>query len=1266
MQFITNGPDIPERLLQAHEEGRVVFFCGAGISYPAGLPDFKGLVDRIYKDLGTTREPLEEQVFIKEQYDATLGLLEHRYPGRRVAVRTSLAKVLKPKLRQNGAIATHEALLQLSTDRHDKVRLVTTNFDRIFHYICERRTPTIPCFSAPLLPIPKPSRWHGIVHLHGLLTKTYDETSLNRLVLTSGDFGLAYLTERWASRFVSDLFRNYTVCFVGYSINDPVLRYMMDALAVEEMLGEIRPEAFAFGGFTDGGYDECLREWEAKRVTPLLYKVPTGTQDHSAFHLTLKEWSDTYRDGVRGKELIVAQHTVTPPLATSRLDFAVGRVLWALTDGLATKHFADLDPVPPLSWLEPLSEAQFKHEDLPRFGVTPAKPIPDDEKKLAFSVIRRPSPYFNAPWMSLIDSGFSVGRWDDVMLNLARWLTRHLNDPKLVLWLANRGGRLHDNFVRLIHSRIAELDQMKLDGKQFELDNILASAPNAIPNELMRTLWRIILTNRLKTSFTRFDLYDWLRRLKHGGLSPSLRLELHELLMPRITIRKAFSLDDGHDEVAEPKRINDLVEWEIALSTDHPHHILREVAEKNYWQSALPDLLQDFNFLLRNILDLMNEFGGADDKSDHSYIHQPSISNHPQNKDFRDWTVLIDLVRDAWISTKQSKPDLARVVAEEWWMVPYPLFKRLAFFAAAQGDVISTQQSLNWLLSNNSWWLWSIETEREAIRLLVSIAPSLDSKGRAELEQSILQGPPREMFKDDIDQNRWTSIVDREVWLRLAKIKSSGVKLGLVAKTRYKELTLQYPQWTIAQDEKDEFPYWMSDGAEWRKFISTPYRRRELMEWLKKQVVADHWQEDDWRQRCRDNFPTTSCALFALTQELEWPVSPWREALQAWSEDKCLKRSWRYMAKTVANAPNELLRELSHSIAWWLQAQAKTFVGQEELFHRLVQRILELEEEESVQSDEDPVSRAINHPVGLVTEALLHWWYRQEPVDRQGLAFEIKPVFTRLCNTHIQKFRHARLLLATHVIPIFRVDPDWAKEYLLPLFDWQQSESEAKSAWEGFLWSPRRYKPLMTAIKQQLLGTVMHYSKLGKHAEQYAAFLTFAALEPGDTFTQAELAHATRALPVEGLHSAAQALVRALEGAGEQRREYWHNRVSPYLKFIWPKTRNIISPAISESLSRLCIAAQSAFPESLNELKHWLQPPEYPEFIVHLLSNAKLPKEFPEESLMFLDIIINDATRWSPSELPACLDMIQNSKPDLVNDIRYKRLREYLRRHGNV
>lgn len=59
MQLVKDGPDIPERLLQAHEDGRVVFFCGAGVSYPAGLRDFSWLVQELYNELGVDPAPIE-------------------------------------------------------------------------------------------------------------------------------------------------------------------------------------------------------------------------------------------------------------------------------------------------------------------------------------------------------------------------------------------------------------------------------------------------------------------------------------------------------------------------------------------------------------------------------------------------------------------------------------------------------------------------------------------------------------------------------------------------------------------------------------------------------------------------------------------------------------------------------------------------------------------------------------------------------------------------------------------------------------------------------------------------------------------------------------------------------------------------------------------------------------------------------------------------------------------------------------------------------
>ena len=83
MQFVTNGPDIPEGLLQAHEEGRVVFFCGAGISYPAGLPSFEGLARALYENLGVTPNPVQQAALTSRQYDTAIGLLEAEYAGGR-------------------------------------------------------------------------------------------------------------------------------------------------------------------------------------------------------------------------------------------------------------------------------------------------------------------------------------------------------------------------------------------------------------------------------------------------------------------------------------------------------------------------------------------------------------------------------------------------------------------------------------------------------------------------------------------------------------------------------------------------------------------------------------------------------------------------------------------------------------------------------------------------------------------------------------------------------------------------------------------------------------------------------------------------------------------------------------------------------------------------------------------------------------------------------------------------------------------------------
>lgn len=229
MKWIIGGPDLPPELLQALEDEQLVLFCGAGVSYPAGLPTFRGLVERVYSRLNQTMHGLESVEFENKNYDRVFGLLERRIGAS--FVRHAVIDTLR--LEAGAPLPTHKALLTLATTRNGVCRLVTTNFDKGFEFAAGSG---VAIESAPKLPVPKLGVWNSVVHLHGLINDR--DPDGRALILTGADFGTAYLTERWASRFVSELFRRFTVLFVGYSVEDPVIRYMMDAFAADRVLGE--------------------------------------------------------------------------------------------------------------------------------------------------------------------------------------------------------------------------------------------------------------------------------------------------------------------------------------------------------------------------------------------------------------------------------------------------------------------------------------------------------------------------------------------------------------------------------------------------------------------------------------------------------------------------------------------------------------------------------------------------------------------------------------------------------------------------------------------------------------------------------------------------------------------------------------------------------------------------------------------------------------------------------------------------------------------
>ncbi|MGB7091796.1 MAG: hypothetical protein WBD60_05350 [Methylovirgula sp.] len=108
LRFLPEGPSIPDELLVARDEGRVVFFCGAGVSRArAGLSDFLELTKAVADKLAVTADsPTRKLIDAIESFppisgvgslvsvDRVFGLMEREFLSRDIYA--AIASSLKP------------------------------------------------------------------------------------------------------------------------------------------------------------------------------------------------------------------------------------------------------------------------------------------------------------------------------------------------------------------------------------------------------------------------------------------------------------------------------------------------------------------------------------------------------------------------------------------------------------------------------------------------------------------------------------------------------------------------------------------------------------------------------------------------------------------------------------------------------------------------------------------------------------------------------------------------------------------------------------------------------------------------------------------------------------------------------------------------------------------------------------------------------------------------------------------------------------------
>lgn len=321
---------IDDGILDAIRDDRLVIFAGAGVSMgsPANLPDFPTLANDIAVSTGVPREE-------NEPVDRFLGRLAHKG----IKVHQLAAQHLS---KQGNPTPLHLDLLRLyrSTDR---VRIVTTNFD--LHFETAAQTVFNKCpevFRSPALPLGRDFR--GLVHVHGALTHP------DEMVMTDADFGRGYLTEGWARRFLLDVFRNYTVLFVGYRHGDEVMHYLARALPVDGDKGRYV--------LTDED-----RSWNLLGIKPIRFNKNVGENAFQELYDGVRCLTEHVTRGVlEWKSMLAEIANRIPPTDEE----AIGKVEQALREVHTTRFLIDEARLPEWpKWLNARKHLDALFENAP-------------------------------------------------------------------------------------------------------------------------------------------------------------------------------------------------------------------------------------------------------------------------------------------------------------------------------------------------------------------------------------------------------------------------------------------------------------------------------------------------------------------------------------------------------------------------------------------------------------------------------------------------------------------------------------------------------------------------------------------------------------------------------------------------------------------------------------------------------------------------------------------------------------------------------------
>ncbi|MGZ5985849.1 MAG: SIR2 family NAD-dependent protein deacylase, partial [Caulobacteraceae bacterium] len=971
MRFFADGPALPSELINARDEGRVVFFCGAGVSLArANLPDFSGLAESVVGRLRPRADGSAQRLlnaFLNQERipgvggliatDRVFGLLEREFTV--PDVRRAVAASLKP--RSNADLSCHRTLIDLARGPDGIVRLVTTNFDRLF----EKADPALRVSTPPNLPHPRRGKaFSGIVHLHGCVTKNYGGAEDDEFVLSSSDFGRAYLAEGWATAFIQSLIREYQLVFIGYAADDPPIQYLLEALSRSV---DVQPRLYAF---QSGTSDEASALWAYKGVEPIAYDP---TERHATLWKTLEAWAERARD-VQGWTEHVLLKAQDGPRAMGPV--GRGQVAQLISTSNGASKFVKSNP--PGEWICVMDR-------FARYG-QPTRPIEDQPSFDPFEAYRLdddpepPSGDLDQPYK---DREVPTGAWDAFSLNqsdregladrhlalvrgpgslvqpelppriaaLGAWIAESCDQPIVAWWAAGSGG---------LHLGTRNIIRIELERSRARTISIADRA------------WRFILAAWTDASIDpEMDWFPLQKEIKQQGWSKERIRRWSQLARPRIKVRRPWFY-------SSPLDIDDKPELRNILDVELDYPSIRDRPQID------DDLLAFFVYCQRQVIESSIDL--EIEISNYESIGLPPIEKDddlPDNDNFSRTHGLPGLVLDF----VEMLNRLADTSPYAWrhevlnWTNTGTIFSRLRIWAAGRSE-LNGADAASLLLSVPRNEFWRGEHQRDLLLMLASRWNQFPKRAERQLETRLRRGPARwhrEAYSA-FRERRAHQILNRLGWL-----KKEGIKFSF--------------------DIDQEFDRWRADAPKWREQYS--HSAAASLEgrsgWVGRDTApkgleaeppatlltkANELSGHDYDalvdirplEDLAESHPVRFLRALVLAQQRnEFPRSAWETFLYGKARTDDRLRLKIDVARRLSSLPQEQLAKLATPISEWMLKVAEELQRDAlPIFSSLWSPLLETlrARPESAQSSVlgsqiDWATHSLNSPVGRLAQALI-------------------------------------------------------------------------------------------------------------------------------------------------------------------------------------------------------------------------------------------------------------------------------------------------------